>query len=135
MDGWELLSLGPEGFEIRLNFTNPIMISSGDDPDLLLIQMDLSDFEDENGQKFPSSLVKYSQIPTQIPSLEEAKQVEEQGSTASSSSKSAVGSNFIVNILMAGSLSQVWGMINGLQVVAHMPLFKIKSPGNVNSFN
>ena len=135
MDGWELLSLGPEGFEIRLNFTNPIMISSGDDPDLLLIQMDLSDFEDENGQKFPSSLVKYSQIPTQIPSLEEAKQVEEQGSTASSSSKSAVGSNFIVNILMAGSLSQVWGMINGLQVVSHMPLFKIKSPGNVNSFN
>ena len=135
MDGWELLSLGPEGFEIRLNFTNPIMISSGDDPDLLLIQMDLSDFEDENGQKFPSSLVKYSQIPTQIPSLEEAKQVEEQGSTASSSSKSAVGSNFIVNIMMAGSLSQVWGMINGLQVVSHMPLFKIKSPGNVNSFN
>ena len=26
-------------------------------------------------------------------------------------------------------------MINGLQVVAHMPLFKIKSPGNVNAFN
>lgn len=25
-------------------------------------------------------------------------------------------------------------MINGLQVVTHMPLFKIKSPGNVNSF-
>ena len=26
-------------------------------------------------------------------------------------------------------------MINGLQVVNHMPLFKIKSPGNVNAFN
>lgn len=26
-------------------------------------------------------------------------------------------------------------MINGLQVVSHMPLFKIKSPGNVNTFN
>ena len=49
MDGWELLSLGSEGFEIRLNFTDPIQISSGDEPDLLLIQMDLSDFEDENG--------------------------------------------------------------------------------------
>ena len=64
MNGWEILSIGPEGFEISLDFTNPIQISSGDEPDLLLIQMDLSDFEDENGQKFPSSLVKYSQIPT-----------------------------------------------------------------------
>ena len=26
-------------------------------------------------------------------------------------------------------------MINGLQVVNHMPLFKVKSPGNVNAFN
>ena len=26
-------------------------------------------------------------------------------------------------------------MINGLQIVVHMPLFKIKSPGNVNAFN
>ena len=26
-------------------------------------------------------------------------------------------------------------MINGLQVVNNMPLFKIKSPGNVNAFN
>ena len=26
-------------------------------------------------------------------------------------------------------------MINGLQIVNHMPLFNIKSPGNVNAFN
>ena len=64
MDGWELLSIGPEGFEIRLNFTNPVAISSSDEPDLLLIQLDLSSFENESGQKFPESLVKYSPIPT-----------------------------------------------------------------------
>ena len=61
--------------------------------------------------------------------------MEEQGNAAGSSSKASLGSNFIINILMAGSLSQVWNMIEGLQVVAHMPLFKIKSPGNVNAFN
>ena len=49
MDGWELISIGPEGFEIRMNFTNPVAISSSDEPDLLLIQLDLSSFEDENG--------------------------------------------------------------------------------------
>ena len=26
-------------------------------------------------------------------------------------------------------------MINGLQVVIHLPLFNVKSPGNVNAFN
>ena len=67
-------------------------------------------------------------------SLEEAQKVTDLGSTASSGSKSALGSNFVVNILMAGSLTQVWAMIEGLQIVVHMPLFKIKSPGNVNAF-
>ena len=37
MDGWELISIGPEGFEIQMNFTNPVAISSSDEPDLLLI--------------------------------------------------------------------------------------------------
>ena len=49
MDGWELLSIGPEGFELRMNFTNPVAISTSDQPDLLLIQLDMSSFEDENG--------------------------------------------------------------------------------------
>ena len=65
----------------------------------------------------------------------EAKKVADQGATAGSSSKGAVGSNLVVNILMQGSMSKLWQMINGLQVVNNMPLFKIKSPGNVNAFN
>ena len=64
MDGWELLSIGPEGFELQMNFTSPVAISSEDQPDLLLIQLDMSSFEDENGQKFSESMVKYSPIPT-----------------------------------------------------------------------
>ena len=70
MDNWELLSLDSDGFELQLNFTNPLQISSGEEPDLLLIQLDMSDFEDANGQKLPASVVKYSQIPTQIASQE-----------------------------------------------------------------
>ena len=37
MDGWELLKLDEEGFEIKIDFTNPVSISSGDEADLLLI--------------------------------------------------------------------------------------------------
>ena len=60
--------------------------------------------------------------------------MKDQGGAAGSSSKASVGSNFILNIIMAGSLSKVWNMIEGMQVVTHMPLFKVKSPGNVNAF-
>ena len=112
-----------------------MQISAGEEPDLLLIQLDLSGFEDENGLKLPDSVVKYSQIPTQIASLEQAEKINDSGSAAGSSSKASVGSNVVVNILLSGSLSQVWSMIEGLQVVCHMGLFKMKSPGNVNAFN
>ena len=60
MDAWELLSIDSNGFELQLNFTNPLQVSAGEEPDLLLIQLDMSDFEDENGQKLPESVVKYS---------------------------------------------------------------------------
>ena len=31
---------------------------------------------------------------------------------------------------MSGALSQVWGLINGLQLFVHLPLFKISMPAN-----
>ena len=37
MDGWEILEFGPDGVSFSLNFTNPIYVSSGDEPDLLLV--------------------------------------------------------------------------------------------------
>ena len=95
----------------------------------------MSDFKDENGQQLPASVVKYSPIPTQIASLEQAEKINDSGSAAGSSSKASVGSNVVVNILLSGSLNQVWAMIEGLQIVCHMGLFKMKSPGNVNAFN
>ena len=58
MDGWDLVSIGPDGIEFTLNFTNPVAISAGEEPDLLLIQLDLSDYKDVNGQPMPASLVK-----------------------------------------------------------------------------
>ena len=68
-------------------------------------------------------------------SSDEADKVDESGNAISTVSKVSVGSNFCVNILVTGSLGLIWAMIEGLQVVSHMALFKIKSPGNVSAFN
>lgn len=35
---------------------------------------------------------------------------------------------------MSGALSQVWGMINGLQIFVHLPLFDISMPANAGVF-
>ena len=64
MDGWVLVSLTAEGFDLIMNFTDPLRVSAGDKPDLLLIQLNLSDFEDADGNKLPESVVKYAPIPT-----------------------------------------------------------------------
>ena len=114
MDGWELISLSANGLELAMNFTDPLRISAGEEPELLFIQLTLSDFEDAQGNKLPESIVKYVLIPTQMSSAAEAKQVQDQGDSAGSSSKASVASNLVVNILMSGSMSQVWQMINGL---------------------
>lgn len=31
-------------------------------------------------------------------------------------------------------MSQIWGMIEGIQVASFMPLFDVKTPGNVQAF-
>ena len=61
--------------------------------------------------------------------------VETTGDAALASSESLLGGNLLINLLLAGSLGQVWSMVNGLQIVSILPLMNVKSPGNANTFN
>lgn len=47
------------------------------------------------------------------------------------SMKGSMVSSFAVNLLVAGSLSQLLGMINSLQLISHLPLLAISVPANV----
>ncbi len=135
MGGWDLISFGPNGMELSLDFTDPLEVSAGDTPDLLFVQLDLSDYKDADGQSLPESLVKYIPIVNQMKSKEQAEQVKEQGTTANESAKNSIISNVLINVMLSGSLNKVWDMIEGLQIAYHLPFFKVKSPGNVNAFN
>ena len=37
MSGWELVSLSKDGVDLKFNFTNPLKVSSDEEPDLLLV--------------------------------------------------------------------------------------------------
>ena len=40
------------------------------------------------------------------------------------------GTSFVLNILLAGSLSLLWGFINTLQLETHFPFANIRYPSN-----
>ena len=49
MESFSLVSLNSTHVELKLNFTDPVRVSSGNSPDLLLVQLDLSNYTDVNG--------------------------------------------------------------------------------------
>jgi len=42
--------------------------------------------------------------------------------------------NLAVNIVLASSLQFLWGMINALQIIVHIPLMSIQMPSNLLVF-
>ena len=132
---WDVISIDPSGIDFKFSFNNPVSISQNDKPDMLLVQLAFSEFEDKQGNKLPASIIKFVEIPSQMKSEKEVQQVDSAQGAAGGSSKTSMVTNFIVNLLLSGSMGQLWGMINGLQIVAYMPLFKVKVPGNASAFN
>ena len=61
--------------------------------------------------------------------------VEEAATTATVTQTAVLGGCFIFNLIFALSLNQLWGAINGLQLMVYMPLFWVKFPANANSMN
>lgn len=45
-------------------------------------------------------------------------------------SATTLAGNAVINLLLAGSLNQVWGMVNNLQIVLHTPLMNLQFPAN-----
>ena len=55
----------------------------------------------------------------------------DEGATyADAVTSTAILSNFIINILLSGSLNLLWGMINCIQIVSHFPLINVLVPAN-----
>ena len=94
----------------------------------------MDEYKDFNGRTLPPSIIKYSQIPRQIPSEEEADEIDNTGVAAANSFKASFMSNFVLSMAITGSLSTLWNLINSIQLINYMSLFASKNPGNVNSF-
>ena len=63
---WDLESLNGDGISVSLNFTDPILLSSGGVPDLLALQFDIGKVVLNQDENFPNCIVKYIEIPPQV---------------------------------------------------------------------
>ena len=134
INGWELVNLDGKGFEIKLNFKEPLKVSSGTEPDLLLVQIQLSKFPNSNGQRMPPSIIKYIEIPMQMSSQQDAEAIEDGGGVVYDFLVAALASNFVVNMIFGGPLEELWGLLESLQIAQVIKLFDARVPGNVMTF-
>ena len=55
---WTVVSVSSKSIVIQLKFTRPLHVSQWDEPDFLTVQVMMDAYEDEHGQRLPSSILK-----------------------------------------------------------------------------
>ena len=96
--------------------------------------LNIENFVDTIGLSLRRDATLQSFIPRQIPSEAEAAAIENSGASSGDVSTGAMAGNFVVSLILAASLNQLWSMMNGLQLAVHLPLFYTSFPANANFF-
>ena len=133
---WEASEMEEDFFHIKLVFDDPFSVStsSSSKDQLKLTFMQRWVF---NGSVNSNTIYKGKSLSTEIPpQVSEGlfNSLNALGSSSSSSIQSLMMGNFFLNILMSSSMSALWGMINALQILIHLPIFSIPIPLNAQIF-
>ena len=60
---WQITEVTSKQIDIELEFRQPLLVSTDDQPDQIVIQAELSEFQDTNMQSLPTSIVRTKEIP------------------------------------------------------------------------
>ena len=132
---WNITSFAGDRMLMLLDFENPAQISTD------ILGKDKLRIKVLNPSKFLSEAYRTSvknetelekNIPKQLAIAQEAQvlKLEAQAEEVAQSSTALMGSSFAINILLASSLSLLWGLVNSLQIVAFFMLLNIQFPMN-----
>ena len=103
LEDWELINFDQDGMVLKLKFRDPLDVSQRDRPDLLLLQLDLSEYKDYDDLNLPPSLVKYVEIPPQMPD-DDSQGIKISAEISSSATVGIIGSKVLLNILVSASM-------------------------------
>ena len=112
--------------KIKVYFDFPVYISAGQKEDILVIKFQgpIYDMQD-NLELTDTSKVIRKPLPPQVELGMVTETIEVSANAVQSGSIFMCAGNAVTNFLLAGSLNQLWGMINNLQIVIHSPLINV----------
>ena len=134
---WETIEFTPEYCIIQLTFEDPLQVSSEIGPrDFLQLTVLKSKrlYEQFDGgfrwEKIAVGTQRQMDIPPQGLYSETFSIVDDSAETIENTVVLVISGNSVLSVLLAGGLSAVWGLINSLQIVAHLPLLNVQMPAN-----
>ena len=97
-----------------MTFVDPVNVSQGAEPDLVLLVLDLSELETIQGERLPSKIYDYRQIPTQMLNETEAEQVYTAGATSKDIFVGTFSARFVFSMIFSAYMRDLWSILNSL---------------------
>jgi len=118
---YNVTSLTKKQIKLNILFEKPLAIQPSDK---LFVVLNFEEFE--AGLKDGTALTRQMTRQVKDNAVTQSVDAFAKGSTVLVAA--AVASSAVLNTVLAGSLAQVWGMINGMQILVHMPVFNVQFP-------
>ena len=121
---------------IQLTFKDPVFISAGLTKDILKATvLDPRLFQSkETNLNFRYHETHEIKVPKIMENSEFTTIFVGFSENAGYVSTSAICGNAILNIFLSGSMHLLWGFINSLKIIGHLPLINVMIPSNVHKF-
>eukprot|EP00347_Sterkiella_histriomuscorum_P016154 403354273 len=138
---WKYVQYKNKILQVQLNFSRPSYISNFREKDILELKFS---YQFSNlktylrrqlveGDSTQNQYVIKKEIPQQL-DQDEALAIAQTGNAISAAMTASVYFNFILQFFLSAALSIIWGALNNLQLITHLPLFQINFTSNFRYF-
>lgn len=129
---WDFVRFKERTLLLRLNFSDPLLISVGLDFDTLEVQTNatlVNNLFRAKNAKFEEDQILDRYIPVQLKN--ETSEVFDKAIPVVSVVQAAIMTiHAILNIFLVGTATFYWVLINYLQMIVHLPMFSVNFPAN-----
>lgn len=139
-----IVSFNNRGVQINLNFSDPMLVSQGQEADTVVIKLLKSYFLRPDPvlammqgrvlatlEEDDEYLIIREDLPRQFVSEEEMAAIETTAETVETIFTSSLALSFAINLLLNGVMSQLWNIFNTLQIILLLPDLSVIMPANV----
>ncbi|CDW78616.1 UNKNOWN [Stylonychia lemnae] len=133
---WQLKSFKRNEMQIRLIFDNPNYVSMRLLKDKIKVVFNEQGYfvALKSGLSIKQNYTITRDLPQQLELTDVSQQINTMGKIFSATAFSFMISNIVIIFFVGGSLQLIWGLINSLQIIVHLPLLPFEFPSNAKSF-